>query len=127
VTLNLIKGFSFGRPVWYIPMDSSDPTVSAIEGATYAPLLGSLPTGSDDSFSSPIERIFIAETGASDCNIPQRRALDAPITDEFRPNNPVGEWLGTAPLEILAARRRAKFPPGIQLSPRESVPIRLRR
>ena len=90
VTLQLVNGFSFGRPVWYVSMDSSDPTVAAIEGATYAPLLGKLPTGGDDSFSSPIERIFIAENGATDCNNPQRQGLDAAITDSFRPNNTLG-------------------------------------
>ena len=90
VTLQLVNGFSFGRPVWYLSMDSSDPTVAAIEGATYAPLLGNLPTGGDDSFNSPIERIFIAENGASDCANPQRQGLDAAINDGFRPNNTFG-------------------------------------
>lgn len=90
VTLQLVNGFSFGRPVWYISLDASDPTVAAIEGATYAPLLGKLPTGGDDSFSSPIERIFIAENGAMGCNDPQRQGLDAAITDNFRPNNTLG-------------------------------------
>src|SRR6266853_3121830 len=32
VTLSLINGFSFGKPVLYISTESSDPTVSAIEG-----------------------------------------------------------------------------------------------
>jgi hypothetical protein len=71
-------------------MDSSDPTVATIEGATYAPLLGNLPTGGDDSFDSPVERIFIAENGALDCANPQRQGLDAAITDGFRPNNTFG-------------------------------------
>jgi hypothetical protein len=90
VTLQLVNGFSFGRPVWYISMDSSDPTVAAIEGATYAPLLGRLPTGGDDSFNSPIERIFIAENGSTDCANPQRQGLNAAISDTFRPNNVLG-------------------------------------
>ena len=90
VTLQLVNGFSFGRPVWYLTMDSSDPTVAAIEGATYAPLFGKLPTGRDDTFNSPVERIFIAENGALDCANPQRQGLDAAITDGFRPNNVVG-------------------------------------
>lgn len=90
VTLQLVNGFSFGRPVWYLTMDSSDPAVAAIEGATYAPLFGNLPTGGDDSFPSPVERIFIAENGALDCANPQRQGLDAAITDGFRPNNVLG-------------------------------------
>ena len=90
VTLNLINGFSFGRPVWYISLDSSDPTVAAIEHATYAPLMKNLPLGHDDSFDSPIERIFIAINGATNCANPQRQGLDAAIADGFRPNNVVG-------------------------------------
>ena len=85
VTLQLVNGFSFGRPVWYLTMDSSDPTVAAIEGATYAPLFGKLPTGGDDSFDSPVERIFISDNGELDCANPQRQGLDAAITDGFGP------------------------------------------
>jgi hypothetical protein len=90
VTLQLVNGFSFGRPVWYLTMDSSDPTVAAIEGANYAPLLSKLPTGGDDSFDSPVERIFISDNGELDCANPQRQGLDAVITDGFRPNNTLG-------------------------------------
>jgi hypothetical protein len=90
VTLQAINGFSFGRPVWYISMDSSDPTVAAIEHATYAPFMKNLPLGHDDSFDSPIERIFIAINGSMGCANPQRQGLDAAITDGFRPNNTLG-------------------------------------
>ena len=63
VTLNLVNGFSFGRPVWYISMDASIPLAAAIEHNTYAPLMASLLLGHDDSAFSPIERIFIATNG----------------------------------------------------------------
>jgi len=92
VTLNLINGFSFGRPVWYISMDASIPLAAAIEHNTYAPLMGSLLLGNDDSFGSPIERIFIATNGAEDgsCNNPQRQGLSADLADGYRPNNTLG-------------------------------------
>jgi hypothetical protein len=90
VTLNLVNGFSFGRPVWYISMESNDPTVAAIEGNTYAPLMRNIKVGGDDSLNSAVERIFIATNGASDCNNPQRQGLDAAITDNYRPNNTLG-------------------------------------
>ena len=90
VTLQLINGFSFGRQLWYISLDASRRDVAAIEGNTYAPLLSHLPTGKDDSFSSPVERIFIATNGAEDCANPQRQGLNAAITDGFRPNNTFG-------------------------------------
>ena len=90
VTFQLINGFSFGHPLWYISADASTKLVAAIEGNTYAPLLGKLKTGDDDSFGSPIERIFIAINGSLDCANPQRQGLDAALTDGFRPNNTFG-------------------------------------
>jgi len=92
VTLNLINGFSFGRPVWYISMDSSDSNVAAIEGATFAPALQNIKVGGDDSFSSAVERIFIAINGPQQngCKNPQRQGLYAALTDGYRPNNVLG-------------------------------------
>jgi hypothetical protein len=92
VTLNLINGFSFGRPVWYISMDASIPLAAAVEHNTYAPLMDNLLLGTDDSFASPIERIFIATNGAEDgsCNNPQRQGLSADLADGYRPNNTLG-------------------------------------
>jgi hypothetical protein len=92
VTLNLINGFSFGRPVWYISMDASIPLAAAIEHNTYAPLQAVLPLGNDDSFSSPIERIFIATNGPEQdgCDNPKRQGLSADLADGHRPNNTLG-------------------------------------
>src|SRR5260370_20856256 len=58
VTLNLINGFSFGKPVWYLSMETSTPLGAAIEHNTLAPLQAALQLGRDDTFSSPMERIF---------------------------------------------------------------------
>jgi hypothetical protein len=92
VTLNLINGFSFGKPVWYLSMDASIPLAAAIEHNTFAPLQAALPLGKDDSFSSPIERIFIASNGPEDggCANPLRQGLSADLADGFRPNNVLG-------------------------------------
>ncbi len=90
VTLQLINGFSFGRPLWYISMDASTELVAGIEANTYAPRLQRLVTGKDDSFSSGVERIFIAINGAMGCDNPQRQGLNAALTDGFRPNNIFG-------------------------------------
>jgi hypothetical protein len=92
VTLNLINGFSFGRPVWYISTDASIPLAATIEHATFAPLMQAVLLGKDDSFSSPIERIFIATNGPQDgaCANPQRQGLSADLLDGFRPNNVLG-------------------------------------
>jgi hypothetical protein len=92
VTLNLINGFSFGKPVWYLSMDASIPLAAAIEHNTFAPLQAGLPLGRDDSFSSPIERIFIATNGpeVGGCANPLRQGLSADLADGFRPNNVLG-------------------------------------
>ena len=92
VTLNLVDGFSFGRPLVYISMDTNDPIVSAIEGNTYAPGLKRVNTGEDDSFGSAIERLFIATNGPQQygCANPQRQGLFAALTDNHRPNNTFG-------------------------------------
>ncbi len=92
VTLNLINGFSFGRPVWYVSMDASNQIAAAIEHNTYAPLMNNLVLGNDDSFASPIERIFIATNGpeSEDCNNPLRQGLSADLADGHRPNNILG-------------------------------------
>jgi hypothetical protein len=90
VTLNLINGFSFGRPVWYISMDASIPLAAAIEHNTYAPLMDKLLLGNDDSAGSPIERIFIATNGTEGCDNPQRQGLSADLNDGHRPNNTLG-------------------------------------
>lgn len=92
VTLNLINGFSFGRPVWYLSMDASIPLAAAIEHNTYAPLMSALVLGHDDSFASPVERIFIATNGPESeaCNNPLRQGLSADLADGHRPNNVLG-------------------------------------
>jgi len=92
VTINLINGFSFGRPVWYISMDTSIPLGAAIEHNTFAPLMQQLHLGADDSFSSPIERIFIGTNGPESgaCNNPLRQGLSADLADGHRPNNILG-------------------------------------
>jgi hypothetical protein len=92
VTINLVNGFSFGRPIWYISMDASIPLAASIEHNTFAPLMQKLHLGDDDTFSSPIERIFIATNGAEEggCNNPLRQGLSADLADGHRPNNTLG-------------------------------------
>jgi hypothetical protein len=92
VTLNLINGFSFGRPVWYLSMDASIPLAASIEHNTFAPLMAQLVLGHDDSFASPVERIFLATNGpeTEDCDNPLRQGLSADLADGHRPNNVLG-------------------------------------
>jgi len=92
VTLNVINGFSFGRPVWYLSTEASIPLAAAIEHNTFAPLMQNIVLGRDDSFTSPIERIFIATNGpeTGGCKNPLRQGLSADLADGARPNNVLG-------------------------------------
>ena len=90
VTLALVNGVSFDRLVWYISKDASIPLAVGIEHNTYAPLMGKLLLGNDDSAGSPIERIFIATNGTEGCDNPQRQGLSADLNDGHRPNNTLG-------------------------------------
>ena len=129
VTLQVVNGYSFGHDIMYLSLDSSDSAVSGIEGNTYAPLLKNLVTGEDDSFSSPVERIFVATNGVSKggCANPQRQGLYATLTDRHRPNNVFGgtptvatdyspawdvsfwEWSPTSIANNLPSTQRGEF------------------
>ena len=91
VTMNLINGYSFGRPVFYMSTEASSPVVAALEGNTYAPRLNNLERGIDDIARSAVERIFIAANGQrGGCANPQRQGLSAAIEDGYRPSNTFG-------------------------------------
>ncbi len=92
VTMTLSQGFTFGRPIWYLTTEASDPVAAALEHVTYTPRLARVVLGGDDSFSSAIERIFIATNGPSEggCENPQRQGLFAALLDGHRPNNVLG-------------------------------------
>jgi hypothetical protein len=91
VTLNLINGFSAGRPVWYLTTDASSTLSAAVEGAIYAPTLQQLPLGVN-GISTAAEALFVAVNGASmgGCANPSRQGLTAALTDGHRPSNVLG-------------------------------------
>ena len=93
VTLKLFPGFSFGRPVQYLSMDSNDPVVAALEDVTLAPGLNDVLIGHDDGAFSPVERLFAFANGpvnpATGTN-PQRQGLSSAIKDGRSPLNVLG-------------------------------------
>ena len=58
VTIEMVLGFSFGRPVFYLSTDASAEVAAALEKAVFAPALQNIPVGRDDSLFSSVERIF---------------------------------------------------------------------
>ena len=90
VTLELVPGFSFGKPILYLTMEASEPDVAALEGTTFSPGLQDIPTGFDDSLFGPAERLFTFTNGASGCDNPQRQGQSAALNDGETPFNILG-------------------------------------
>ena len=93
VTLELVNGFSFGRPVLYLSTDTSAEIAAALEGAVFAPALANIPVGRDDSLFSGIERIFGFTNGPTnefDEVNPQRQGFNSAIVGEGGPLNVLG-------------------------------------
>jgi hypothetical protein len=90
VTMLLTTGFSFAKPVLYLSTDTNNPLTATLEGATYAPALGDIQGGGDDSLFSPVERIFVFVNGHTGKDDPQRQGLDSAISDGASPLNVLG-------------------------------------
>jgi hypothetical protein len=71
VTIKLIQGFSFGKPVQYISMEGSDKLPSSFEGNTFAPRMADIKVGNDDSAFSAVERLFAVVNGFSNLDLPK--------------------------------------------------------
>ena len=81
VTLKLTIGFSFAKPILYMSTDSNDQVAAALEASTLAPGLKDITVGRDDTFSSAVERIFIAVNGPTGKDNPFRQGLNSALTD----------------------------------------------
>ena len=94
VTLNLIPGFSFARPVLYMSTDANDPLPAALEGAVFAPGLRDVAVGRDDSLFSAVERLFTPVNGPTNTVEgqvnPQRQGLTSAVLGEGGPLNVLG-------------------------------------
>ncbi|NJM91271.1 MAG: hypothetical protein HC863_03235 [Myxococcales bacterium] len=94
VTLQLTSGFSFGRPVLYLSLDASVDAAAALENVNYAPALGAVNTGGDDSAFSAVERIFVTVNGPTNLPNgtvnPQRQGLYSALSGQGGPLNVLG-------------------------------------
>ena len=94
VTIELVAGFSFGRPVLYMSMDANAPIAAALEAAVHTPALDNIRLGEDDSLFSSVERIFGFTNGPvneSDGVLnPQRQGFNSAIIGEGGPLNVLG-------------------------------------
>jgi hypothetical protein len=90
VTMQLTTGFSFAKPVLYLSTDTNNPLTATAEGATFAPGLGDIQRGGDDSLFSPVERIFVFVNGPTGKDNPQRQGLNSALSDGASPLNVLG-------------------------------------
>lgn len=81
VTIQLTVGFSFAKPVLYLSTDANDPLPAALEAATFAPGLKDVTVGRDDSFASPVERLFATVNGPMGIENPQRQGFNSALGD----------------------------------------------
>lgn len=77
VTLELIPGFSFAKPVLYMSMDASVAVAAAFEDITYAPALARIQLGGDDSAFSAVERLFAIVNGLANGDLPPGAPFNA--------------------------------------------------
>lgn len=90
VTLQMVPGFSFARPVMYISFDASDPVAAVLEKATYAPALQNIKVGFDDGAFSAVERLFAVINGPTGADNPQRQGLNSLLLEGSSPLNLFG-------------------------------------
>ncbi len=90
VTLDTTQIFSFAKPATYISTEASDPLVATLDSGTFAPAIGDLPVGRDDSAFSPIERLFVTANGPTGRRNPQRQGLNSAVMGEGDPLQVIG-------------------------------------
>ncbi len=90
VTLQLAAGYSAGRPVLYTSTDANNPVPAALEASTYAPALGSIKVGPEESAFSPLERIYAFINGPTGTENPMRQGLNSALSDGRAPLNVMG-------------------------------------
>jgi len=90
VTMSMVIGFSFARPVFYMSFEASDPLVATLEQATFAPAMANIQVGFDDGAFSAVERLFSFANGPTSTGNPQRQGL-----------NSVLDGSGTGPLNVF--------------------------
>lgn len=82
VTVELIPGFSFAKPIFYLSMDANAELPAAFEDTTFAPRISNINVGGDDSAFSAVERLFATVNGLSNIDL----APGAPLNSTVHPS-----------------------------------------
>jgi len=98
VTLKVVSGFSFGRPVIYVSFDASDPVAATLEESTFAPALANIQVGSDDGAFSAVERLFSFANGPTGADNPQSQGLNSALLGD--PAGPLNVFGGVPTIAL---------------------------
>lgn len=90
VTIDLTPIFSFAKPALYMSTEASDPATATLDKGTFAPALGDVEVGRDDSAFSAIERLFVTVNGPMGRDNPQRQGLFSALRDRRDPLHVIG-------------------------------------
>jgi len=90
VTVKTTPIFSFAKPAVYISMEASDRVTATLDNATFAPAIGDVPVGGDDSAFSAVERLFPIINGPRGKDNPQRQGLNSALLDKLAPLHVIG-------------------------------------
>lgn len=97
VTLSLTDGFADGKVVTYISTEANVALVAALEAATYAPRLGTVPSQGAGSPFSAAEPIYVVINGVTGATNGVRQGLASALADGLSPRNITGDIPGTGP------------------------------
>ena len=89
VTLEATPIFSFGQTATYVSTEASDAVVATLDKGTFAPRLGDLAVGRDDSAFSAVERLFVTANGPTGRENPQRQGLNSALSDTDAKGQPL--------------------------------------
>lgn len=84
-TIALTLGFTFGKPIFYMSTEASDPLIAALEQATFAPVLAGLPFANEDAApGESAERIYVFANGPAGIENPQRQGVNSVLGGDGR-------------------------------------------
>ncbi|MDX2183326.1 MAG: hypothetical protein SFW08_05000 [Gemmatimonadaceae bacterium] len=86
-TVRMTRGYADGAVLWYISTDASDAGVAAMEGATFAPVLASIPSERSAPGSAARAGIVAVTNGETGATAPERQGLSSALLDGLPPLN----------------------------------------
>lgn len=87
VTMRITRGYALARDAWYISTEASDPMVAALEGATYASDLATIPTPASAGIGSARLGLLAVANGETDPTSFDRQGMRSALIGGLSPLN----------------------------------------